>query len=289
MALSFKNSSGVIKAKTIKDGFVTSSDIETTVHDFSYEKPDLSSVDGFSLKSLLSSDGWHIVVAYQSVTNSERLNNNKKNNKTQRFKLFTFDIIVIPGLKPNKSKNVVSYNRFMALCIGMICYHKKWKVFNWSNKRYEDNKNTINFNEDDDFMNKLAMSAGFSKEHKYHWFYSTGFEYTFDIFPAEVIAMSLFRWSHRVELKIKYEHESDLVAPMVRQVTKRGNISDVMDIVGKDIIAKKYEEIVKDRSSIGIGTKYNDILDEFKDIFNKIDSSSLDSTIKNCFNKIDGE
>nr|QGT41787.1 nucleoprotein [Emaravirus tritici] len=289
MALSFKNSSGVIKAKTIKDGFVTSSDIETTVHDFSYEKPDLSSVDGFSLKSLLSSDGWHIVVSYQSVTNSERLNNNKKNNKTQRFKLFKFDIIVIPGLKPNKSKNVVSYNRFMALCIGMICYHKEWKVFNWSKKEYEENKNTIDFTEDDDFMNKLAMSAGFSKEHKYHWFYSTGFEYTFDIFPAEVIAMSLFRWSHRVELKIKYEHESDLVAPMVRQVTKRGNISDVMDIVGKDIIAKKYEEIVKDRSSIGIGTKYNDILDEFKDIFNKIDSSSLDSTIKNCFNKIDGE
>lgn len=287
MALSFKNSSGSIKAKRIKDGLVNANDIETTVLDFSYEKPDLSSVDGFSLKSLLASDGWRIVVAYQCVTNSEQLNNNKKNNKTQKFRLFTFDIIVIPGLKPNKSKNVVSYNRFMALCIGMICYHKKWKVFNWTKKSYEDNTSTIDFNEDADFMNKLAMSAGFSKEHKYHWFYSTGFEYTFDIFPAEVIAMSLFRWSHRVELKIKYSHESDLVAPMVRQLTKKGTISDVMDTVGKSTIAKRYEEIVKDRSSTGIGTKYNDVLDEFKEIIKKIDSSSLDSTIKDCLKDIE--
>lgn len=287
MSFNLKSSTKTIVAKKITNGLVKSVDLDTDVTNFTYTKLEDSTSDSFSLKSLLTSKSWSLLTAYQCMTNSEVLNNLKKNGKTQQFKLFDFSLIVIPGLKPNKSRNVVSYNRFMSVCIGMTCFHNNWQVFNWSSKQYIDNTSNIDFTVSDEFMNKLALSAGFSKEHKYHWFYSTGYEYTFEIFPAEVIAMTLFRWSHKDELKIKTKNESELVAPMVRQILKQGSVEEVMKTVGKSTIAEKYDEIVKNRSASSSRLNYGQILEEFKSIASFIDESSKDSDLKTALENIE--
>nr|QQO58790.1 P3 nucleocapsid [Emaravirus tritici] len=286
MSFNLKSASKVFTAKKITNGLVSAGDLDTEVSNFKYAKLEDSTSDSFSITTLLGTENWNLLTAYQCMTNSEFLNNAKKNGKTQQFKLFDFSLIVIPGLKPNKSRNVVSYNRFMAVCIGMICFHNSWKVFNWKNKKYMDSTSNIRFEASDEFLNKLAMSAGFSKEHKYHWFYATGYEYTFEVFPAEVIAMTLFRWAHKDELKIKSKHESELVAPMVRQILKKGTIDEVMKLVGKAKIAEKYAEIVEDRSSVSTKINYDQVLKEFKSIAKLIDDGSKDSDLKEALSGI---
>nr|WGG93563.1 nucleoprotein [Callicarpa mosaic-associated virus 1] len=255
-------------------------DVKSKSEDFQFKALTKSESDGYNLKELMKV--FDSKVALQSITNSDLMNQKKKNQIVQRVVSGNQTYFIVPDVRPNKSTNAMSFNRYMAVCIATVCMHKGWSVYRTTARKYEAVAN-INPNElkiDDSFGNKLAYSAGFNRDHKYHWFYTTGYEYTFPAFPAEVIAMTMFKWAHRAELKLASMDPVDIVGPTIRQIVKMGDFKRVVDEVGTGTIKKRYIEIIENRRGVVTDERYQEIVDIFKNIAETLEQEHISGVFR---------
>lgn len=226
--------------------------------DFTPVSPDLvltpfvNTQDTFKIKDHVG--GVNIQSAYSIITKSEELNRKKKMGTLQKFINFRKNTTyyVIPNMKPSEAFNMISFNRFMAISIATIRLSTTGVAFNWSSSGYEVQtsggkpmKKITDIPEG--AINKLAMSAGFAQDHEYHWFYSNGYEYTFEMYPAEVIALTLFKLKHQKELNIKDMDMKQIAKATANQMAKKGKVENVLEIVSKEEILKQYDIICSGR------------------------------------------
>ncbi|CAD0281687.1 nucleocapsid protein [Common oak ringspot-associated virus] len=224
-------------------------------------------VEFFPLSGLQrSNDGFSMInykmvnakTMYQMITNSEKMNQAKKAGTIQKVENFggtdeTKTLYITPNLQNSDKVNVVSFNRAMAICINSIMVGLYNQIFDWSLKDYKNvaQGTTAATNleihkklaESDMYGNKLALAIGMQKDHRLYWFYATGYEYTFDNFPAEVIATTIFRVRNREALKLTKITIDDIIKSTATQASKHGGISSVIQTVGQTRIMKVYESL----------------------------------------------
>nr|AWH90176.1 coat protein [Palo verde broom virus] len=241
------------------------------------------STDGYNIRNLVRSIDCENALKY--ITNSDILNARKKSGAIQEFKWAGSTLFVVPDLKPTSAKNVMSYHRFMALCAAAVWIKHGRKV--WSDS--DEYKSAIEDKDVNDiarveqkYGNKLGYAAGFARTNIWHWFYVTGYEYTFPLFPAEVIAMTMFKWAHKDELKIKLE-KKEIVTPTIRQILRWGDFKITISKIKKERIIHAYKEIVKDRSGNEAEAKYDDLMELFSEIKDGLDDEEKTGELADAF------
>nr|WCL16049.1 nucleocapsid protein [Ailanthus crinkle leaf associated emaravirus] len=230
-----------------------------------------TSTDSFNLENY---KGVFVDVALSMITNSEMMNRAKKNKVVQKIEKFSAEsyistLFIVPELQSSDKVNILSYNRAMAVCIYTLRMIQTKRYFDWNNYVYVDTK--INLDLDVDTTkhgNKLALSVGLNHDHPFHWFYASGYEYTFEFFPAEVIAMTLFRVKHKHELKLEKMEIDELIRSTASQIAKKGKIVDIIRKIGVQTIRNYYDEIINNRmenlSSVRISEFKSAVEDLFK-------------------------
>nr|QQD79826.1 nucleocapsid protein [Jujube yellow mottle-associated virus] len=227
-----------------------------------------NSIDSFSLKDCVLTSNFKIDVAYKCITNSLAMNNAKKANKIQKVKLSDVTYFIVPKVKPGAIKNVVSYNRFMAICIAAIRVNITKNIYSWEKNEYVEVR-VENHSVPEGVGNKLALACGFGEDHDLYWFYASGFEFTFEFYPIEVICCVLMRIENAESFKLDKMDELDLVKNLASQIAKKGSPEQVIADLGTENIKKKYNEYNNERTDqLGI-RRAKDTLDLLKDMLKK--------------------
>ncbi|QAB47309.1 putative nucleocapsid protein [Emaravirus cordylinae] len=208
---------------------------------------------------------------YKIITNSEKMNRAKKAGNIQRVKGLHNDVSVfniVPNAQPSNIFNTLSYNRFMAIPIAAIRLNRTSHSYDWDKHEYV-NKGPKVVEPGLDQGNKLALAIGMSPDHDYYWFYATGYEYTFDMFPIEVIATTIFRVKHREELKLTKMQNEDIVRATASQMFKKNaNIKDLFEKLGVARIKTEYQKLCDNRTTSITVKKTTDFMNELENIFN---------------------
>lgn len=225
-------------------------------------------LDSFNLADCISTSNFNINMAYKCITNSLSMNTAKKNGLIQKVKLSNTTYFIVPKLKPSPVKNVISFNRFMAICIGAIRLNLTKMCYNWEKNEYISTglpDHTI----PEGVGNKLALSCGFDENHDLYWFYASGFEFTFAMYPIEAICCVMMRLENTGEFKLEKMDELDLVKNLAAQISKKGTIISVIEKLGYENIIRKYNEYNSARTEqIGI-KRTKDALGILRDLINR--------------------
>nr|QCY49488.1 nucleocapsid [Emaravirus idaeobati] len=224
-----------------------------------------TSTDAFNIKECISTSNFQLQTCYKCITNSLAMNNAKKANKVQKVQLSDVTYYIVPKVKPGAIKNVISYNRFMAICIAGIRVNLTKKIYDWNKHDYVA-ANTETLQVPDGVGNKLALSCGMDEGHDLYWFYASGFEYTFDLYPVEVICCVMLRLANAEEFKLNKVDDLDLVKNLASQIGKKGQIDDVLNSIGIDTISEAYAKYNSTRTDLVSVKRIKDTLSSLQDI-----------------------
>lgn len=146
------------------------------------------------------------------------------------------------------TRRYLTVSQLSALVTYKIFMNKNNIIFNWSTGLYDQS----NISEDPELLNilslnknKLAISIGLSESDRLIYdLYVTGYEYLFEYFPNEVIAIAIYRSKHIKDMGSVFYTDR-------RGVKREMNEVDVLrNVIGK---------VIKQMHSQG-STSYNDIL-----------------------------
>lgn len=225
--------------------------------------------DSFQLKNYRKVN---LEVCYEVVTNSLIMNDLKRKSIVQTVNEFSSrdeikTMYIVPDLAEQDKINVVSFNRFMAVCTSAIRVSQFGKIYDWTKDQYVKVTESTRFEIDNSkYGNKLALAIGMPVDHPYYWFYTTGYEYTFEYFPIEVVAMTIFRLKNQDSLKLKNMKVENIVKATTAQIAKKGSLLSVMEKLGKERILEQYNIINSNRTHNASAIRH----DEFKNFVSSI-------------------
>ncbi|DAZ87274.1 nucleocapsid protein [Arceuthobium sichuanense virus 1] len=225
--------------------------------------------DSFKLTECISSSNFRLEVAYKCITNSKAMSDAKKAGKIQKIQLSDVTYFIVPKVKPGAIKNVISYNRFMAICIAAIRLNLTKQKYNWDNHQYSAIKEVKTLNIPDGVGNRLALACGFDSNHDLYWFYASGFEFTFELFPVEVICCVMMRLANKDEFNLSKLGEEDIVKNLAAQIGKKGPIESIIKDIGFELITETYKKYMSNRSELISTKRIKDALGLLQELLQK--------------------
>lgn len=107
---------------------------------------------------------------------------------TRKIRCLSGDIIfhIIYNLGYSSDSHVVSCNRFLAMCSGVVALHAIKESYSEVSSNYKTIKDALPVGNG---INRLAEKIGIPRDSRLYWLYCVGVENLYPIFPYEVLAI----------------------------------------------------------------------------------------------------
>nr|ANQ90716.1 putative nucleocapsid protein [Emaravirus cajani] len=164
-------------------------------------------------------------------------------------------IYVIQNIQETNIENVLSFNKACAVLALGILKHKFPEIFDWTSHKYVTSGwSDQNLNVEDTIINRLAGAMGLTPDNPYYWFMVPGYEFLYELYPAECIAYTLLRVEYREVLNIPEKiSNQDIVQSLTVKMNKfhgleTSTFKDAVAVVGLENIKAAYQAM---SSSVG--------------------------------------
>nr|WLF82584.1 nucleoprotein [Aspen mosaic-associated virus]WLF82636.1 nucleoprotein [Aspen mosaic-associated virus] len=180
------------------------------------------------------------------------------------------NLVVVKDLNESTITNIVSFNKACAIMSAGILKHKVKEEFDWTKGAYVATKVEKKADVNPLIINRLAGQMGMIPTDAYYWFIVPGYEFLYELYPAEVIAYTLVRLEYRKQLNIPDSMtDSDIVSSLVMKMNRFHNLEsnsfeDSIKVIGDHYISEAYIEFAKRVGTTSKTKRNDDAIEMFK-------------------------
>nr|WLF82569.1 nucleoprotein [Aspen mosaic-associated virus]WLF82570.1 nucleoprotein [Aspen mosaic-associated virus]WLF82571.1 nucleoprotein [Aspen mosaic-associated virus]WLF82573.1 nucleoprotein [Aspen mosaic-associated virus]WLF82574.1 nucleoprotein [Aspen mosaic-associated virus] len=180
------------------------------------------------------------------------------------------NLVVVKDLNESTITNIVSFNKACAIMSAGILKHKVDNEFDWTKTTYVATKVEKKADVNPLIINRLAGQMGMIPTDAYYWFIVPGYEFLYELYPAEVIAYTLVRLEYRKQLNIPDSMtDSDIVSSLVMKMNRFHNLEansfdDSLKVIGEHHISEAYIEFAKRVGTTSKTKRNDDAIEVFK-------------------------
>nr|ADM35031.1 putative coat protein [European mountain ash ringspot-associated virus] len=165
---------------------------------------------------------------------------------------------VVSNLQATTVQNVVSFNKACAVMSFNILRHTTDEMYDWTKNEYvslglKEKAAKVNPN----IINRLAGQINLSPQSPYYYLVTPGYEFLYDAYPAETIAMTLVKMAYRKTMNLPDSmKDSDICSSLNAKINKRhnlavNNIDDIIKQIGKKHIEDMYNTLTQNIAMSG--------------------------------------
>nr|ANQ90740.1 nucleocapsid protein [Emaravirus toordali] len=181
-------------------------------------------------------------------------------------------LVIVKDMNDSTVINVVSFNKACAIMAAGILKHTFDEEFDWKTGKYikTDNKNKVVPNPA--IINRLAGQMGLSAGNPYYWMIVPGYEFLYELYPAEVLAYTLVRLQFRKNLNIPDKMtDADIVSSLVMKMNRihkleQTSFDDAINTIGRDNVSEAYVELARDIGSTSKTKRNDEAIIKFKEL-----------------------
>ncbi|QEE82888.1 nucleocapsid protein [Emaravirus kiwii] len=172
-------------------------------------------------------------------------------------------LVVVKDLNDSNIENVVSFNKSCAIMAAGILKHTFDEEFDWKIGKYVKTENAGKTTPNPAIVNRLAGQMGLTPNNPYYWMIVPGYEFLYELYPAEVLAYTLIRLQFRKNLNIPDKMtDSDIVSSLVMKMNRIHKLEvtgfdEALRTIGADNVSEAYVELARDIGTTS-KTKRND-------------------------------
>ncbi|QIN85947.1 putative nucleocapsid protein [Lilac chlorotic ringspot-associated virus] len=190
----------------------------------------------------------------------------------------SYSLFVCNELHSTTVENAVSFNRACAIMSLQILRHTVAEQYDWEKNAVVElevkNKKAPN----PSIVNRLAGQMRLPFDSPYYWMIVPGYEFLYDIFPIETIALTMVRLECRKALNIPDRvTNGDIVNSLVSKMNRRNdlthhNIPDIMKSLGLNTIVEMYHTFKVNVGTTGREMRNEDAVEHFMSFIKQIGS-----------------
>ncbi|UQV97407.1 nucleocapsid protein [Pueraria lobata-associated emaravirus] len=181
-------------------------------------------------------------------------------------------LVVVKDLNDSNVTNVVSFNKACAIMAAGILKHTFEEEFDWKTSKYVKTERKDKVLPDNTIINRLAGQMGLTAGNPYYWMIVPGYEFLYELYPAEVLAYTLVRLQFRKNLNIPDKMtDIDIVSSLVMKMNRihkleQTSFDDALNIIGRDNISEAYVELARDIGTTSKTKRNDEAILKFKEL-----------------------
>ncbi|QOI17317.1 nucleocapsid protein [Maple mottle-associated virus] len=156
-----------------------------------------------------------------------------------------YKLVIAKDLGDCNVENVVSFNKACAIMAAGVLKHTLAELYDWRSYTYKptDAKKVVAV--DTTVVNRLAGQMGMKSEDPYYWFIVPGYEFLYELYPAETIAYTLIRLQYRRQLNIPDSMtDVDIISSLMMKMNRMHNFEvENMDSTFRLIDVARVEKV----------------------------------------------
>nr|AEO88239.1 putative nucleocapsid protein [Emaravirus cercidis] len=214
-----------------------------------------------------------ICAAY--LSNSQELKKEVIKSGMVEVKIATnYSLFVCNELQATSVVNAVSFNRACAIMSFQILRHTIQEVYDWEKNSVVAIKINEPKSPNQSYINQVAGQMRLQPDNPYYWMVVPGYEFLYDVFPIETIALTIVRLECRKVLNIPDSMtNSDIVSSLVAKINRRNNltkhtITDVIKQLGVEQIKSMYDSFKMNVGTTGREVRNEDAITHFMEFIN---------------------
>nr|QBM15189.1 nucleocapsid protein [blackberry leaf mottle-associated virus] len=195
-------------------------------------------------------------------------------------------LTIVKDLNDSDVENVVSFNKACAIMSAGILKHTFLEVFDWTKKEYVQTTVEGRSAPDITIINKLAGAMGLQPGNPYYWMIVPGYEFLYELYPAEVVAYTLVRLEFRSQLNIPTDMtDADIISSLVMKMNRihaleSTSFDEAINIVGEDNIRKAYLELARDVGTTSKTRRNDEAILKFKQLITNFGAALHEERVK---------
>nr|UME38974.1 nucleocapsid p3 [Emaravirus rosae] len=181
-------------------------------------------------------------------------------------------LTIVKDLNESDVLNVVSFNKACAILSAGVLKHVFKEEFDWTLKKYVPTTVSTRTVPDETVVNRLAGQMGMDSKNPYYWMIVPGYEFLYELYPAEVLAYTLIRLEFRKNLNIPDDMtDSDIVNSLVMKMNRIHKLEttpfdDAISLIGRDNISEAYVELARDIGTTSKSKRNDEAIGKFKEL-----------------------
>nr|QJD14797.1 coat protein [Actinidia chlorotic ringspot-associated virus] len=192
----------------------------------------------------------------------------------------SYSLFLCSEIQATSIENAVSFNKACAIMAYQILAHTVMEKYDWEQFKAVEVVIKERKNPSISIVNRLAGQMRLPQSSLYYWMVVPGYEFLYDVFPIETIALTMVRLECRKALNIpetitNAEIVNSLVSKMNRKhdLTKV-SISEIITKLGVNNIKDMYNEFRRNVGTTGREIRNEHAVKEFLDFIGKYCGSS---------------
>nr|UZG88596.1 nucleocapsid protein [Ash shoestring-associated virus] len=227
-------------------------------------------VSNFTLHDYRNICNLNTVAAHlsKSKENKERLQKGNLILKTSTNE----SLVVVKDLNESTIKNIVSFNKACAIMAAGILKHTFEEEYDWKTGKYIATVLKERSAPDPAIINRLAGQMGLSPDNVYYWLIVPGYEFLYELYPAEVLAYTLVRLQFRKNLNIPDKMtDADIVSSLVMKMNRLHKLDmqgfdEALATIGIENVTEAYVELSRDIGTTSKTKRNDEALHKFKQL-----------------------
>nr|QIB97993.1 nucleocapsid protein p3 [Emaravirus rosae] len=181
-------------------------------------------------------------------------------------------LTIVKDLNESDVLNVVSFNKACAILSAGVLKHVFKEEFDWTLKKYVPTTVSSRTAPDETVVNRLAGQMGMDSKNPYYWMIVPGYEFLYELYPAEVLAYTLIRLEFRKNLNIPDDMtDSDIVNSLVMKMNRIHKLEttpfdDAISLIGRENISEAYVELARDIGTTSKSKRNDEAIGKFKEL-----------------------
>lgn len=219
----------------------------------------------------------HVETAMKYLSDTKQLKEDLKANTCIKLTISNSEtMFIVLNKQVGNLSNVLTFNKACAVLAYNVLIFKISEIYDWSIKKYVENPDYKKYTPDNVAINRLAGQIGLTFDDECYWFCVPGYEFLFDIFPAEAIAYTMIRLKYRKRLNIPdAQSDSDIVNSLTSKINRRCNLetckaADAIKMIGIDNIKTCYDNLTHNIDHTGRSRRNDDMVGALNEILRGI-------------------
>ncbi|QAR18004.1 nucleocapsid protein p3 [pistacia virus B] len=183
------------------------------------------------------------------------------------------NLVIVKELNESNLLNVVSFNKACAIMSSAILKYTFNAEFDWKKKEYIDTTVTEKIVVNPSYINRLAGQMGLTPADPYYWMIVPGYEFLYELYPAEVLAYTLVRLEYRKNLNIPDSMtDIDIISSLVMKMNRLHNLEfgctfdDALKTIGIEHVNEAFNDLSKDIGATSKTKRNEEAIVKFREL-----------------------